>query len=809
MATLLQDLRYALRLLRKSPGFTTVAVITLALGVGANAVIFSVVNAVMLRPLPVAEPGRLMMLFHSYPKINLPRASVMPFALGYYREHLQSFSSLAGETMWRGPQNMIVSGEPQRVKTVLVTANFFSTLGVEPQLGRSFTAEEDQPGKNREVVLSNGVWKQQFGRDPQIAGKTLSLDGVTYTIIGVMPQGFELPSGAGLWTPLALSPQEAQSTHEYLDVVGRLKPDVTQGQAQAELAGISAQLLRQFPELAPTGFHVFAQPMPEVMQENLRPALLVLLAAVGCVLLIACANVANLLLARASARQREIAVRSALGASRVRLVRQLLTESTLLSLCGGVLGLLLAYRGTDLLLALVPIEIPSFVHISVDSRVVLFTLGLAVCVGLLFGIVPALHSSADVVAAALKSGGRGATAYGHDAVRNALVVAEVGLALVLLACSGLLIRTFIHVRESDPGFSSRNTLTAWISLRAEQYSTHEKMAAFYQQLLQRVSSLPQVKDAAIGSTLPLIADWTQSFQVQGYNTGAEPHAFFAAVSPHYFSALGIPLLRGRTFTESDGPSAPLVVMVDERAAHTYWPGENPVGKLINIDLGPEVPGGQAKTVWREVIGVVGSVKHLSALADESKGEVYLPYLQNPMRTMSLVVRSEGNPADLGPALRHEVAQLDRTQAVYDVLTMDQYLDRFISQPRFNMILLAAFGALALLLSAIGIYGLISYWVVQRTREMGIRMALGARSAEVMQLVLGQTLRLVVIGVAAGLVVALLATRALSGLLYGVGRYDPLTFIAIPVLLSAIALFAGFIPARRATRVDPMVVLRYE
>lgn len=809
MNTFLQDVRYALRTLRKSPAFAAIAIITLSLGIGANAVIFSVVNAVMLRPLPVSQPGRLMMLFHSYPKINLPRASVMPYALGYYKEHLKSYSSLAAETMWRGPQNLTVDGETQRVNTVLVSANFFSTLGVKPTLGRSFTSEEDQPGKNREVVLSYGLWKQQYGSDPQIVGRTLSLDSLNYTIIGVMPKGFQMPSGAGLWTPLAFTPQESQSTHEYLDVIGRLKPGVRQAQAEAELANISSQLLRQFPDLAPSGFHVFAQPLPEVMQENLRPALLVLLAAVGCVLLIACANVANLLLARASARKKEVAVRSAMGATRGRLVRQLLTESTLLSFFGGLLGLVLAYRGTDVLLALVPIQIPSFVHISVDSHVVLFTFVLAMCVGLLFGIIPALHVSQGAVGEALKVGGRTSTGHGSDKVRNVLVVAEVGVALVLLACAGLLVRTFVHVRDSNPGFISSNTLTAWVSLRLQDYHTSAAMSGFYQQLLQRVSTLPQVKNAAIGSTLPLLSDWTQSFDIEGRNSSVEPHAFFAAVSPQYFSALGIPLLKGRSFAETDGPNAPLAVMVDERAARSYWPGENPVGKRINVDLGMSPDGQSPKPVWREVIGVVGSVKHLSALADQNKGEVYLPFLQNPMRTMSIVVRSEGKAADLGPALRHEVAQIDNSQAVYDVLTMDQYLDRFVSQPRFNMVLLVLFGVLALLLSAIGIYGLISYWVVQRTREMGIRMALGASQREVMRLVLGQTLRLVGIGILGGGCAALLATRALAGLLYGVQSYDPLTFIAIAVLLSAVAVFAGYIPARRATRVDPMMVLRYE
>jgi putative ABC transport system permease protein len=808
MKGLLQDLRYGWRMLRSSPGFAVVAVITLALGIGANAVIFSVVNAVMLRPLPVREPGRLMMVFHSYPRLNMARASVMPYALGYYRERLKSFSSIGALTMWRGPQNLVVAGEPQRVNTVLVSADLFPTLGVKARLGRSFTAEEDQPGKNREVVLSDGVWKQQFGSDPQVIGKTLSLDGLTYAIIGVMPEGFQMPSGAGLWTPLAFTPQEAQSTTEYLDVVARLKPGVTADQANAELATLSAELLRQFPELAPTGFRVLAKPLPEVMQEDLRPALLVLLAAVGCVLLIACANVANLLLARASTREKEIAVRAALGASRGRLVRQLLTESTLLSLCGGLLGLLLAYRGTDVLLALAPIEIPSFVHINVDSHVVLFTFLLAVAVGLVFGMFPALHTSKQAFADALKTGSRTSTSQGRDKVRNVLVVVELGIALLLLTCSGLLIRTFIQVRQSSPGFGSGNVLTAWVSLREQSYNTRDKQRSFYQQLLERVSTLPQVKSVATGTTLPLLVDWAQSFEIEGQKRSVEPHAFFAAISPQYFRTLDIPLLKGRSFTETDSPSAAPVVIVDERAARAYWPGEDPVGKRINVDR-EEGPDGKRKVVWREVVGVVGSVQHISALFDQSKGEVYLPFQQNPMRTMAMVVRTEGNAPDLGSALRHEVAQMDPTQAVYDVLTMDHYLDKFRSQPRFNMVLLALFGGLALLLSAIGIYGVISYWVVQRTREMGIRIALGASSSEVLQLVMGQALRLVIFGVVAGLVAALLATRALSGLLYGVGKYDPLTFTIFAALLGGVALLAGYVPARRATRVDPMVVLRCE
>ena len=808
MNTLIQDLRYALRMLRKAPGFSTVAVVTLALGIGANAVIFSVVNAVMLRPLPLLQPDRLMMVSHSYQRINLPRASVMPFALGYYRENLKSFSSIAAETMWRGPQNLVVAGESQRVKTVLVSSNFFSTLGVKPSLGRPFSPQEDQLGQNRVVILSNALWTQQFGGDPDITSKTLSLDGQTYSIVGVMPRGFEMPSGGELWTPLAFTPQEAKSTAEYLTVIARLKEGVSQQQAQAELAGVSAQLLRQFPPLEQVGFRVIAEPLSAVLQENLRPALLVLLAAVGCVLLIACANMANLLLARASARKSEIAVRLALGATRGRLMRQFLTESVVLSGLAGLLGLLLAFRGVEVLLRLVPIEIPHFMQVTVDARVVWFTFALSLLVGLLFGVFPAFRSAQQPVSQNLSLGGRNSSAGGHDRARNILVVAELGIALVVLTCAGLLLRSFVEIRQSDPGFRSSNALTGWVALRAESYNSPEKIAGFYQQLLQNLSALPQVRSVAIGSTLPLLGDWTQSFEVEANTSRVEPHAYFAAVSPQYFSTLGIAVLRGRAFSDTDRQGSPLVAIIDERAAKAYWPNENPVGKRLSLDREAST-GAATNKLWCEVVGVVASVNHRSALADQSKGEVYLPFAQNPLRSMSVVLRSDGDAADLGAALRREVARLDSTQAVYDVLTMEHYVDRFISQPRFNMVLLTLFAGLALLLSAIGIYGLISYWVVQRTREMGIRMALGASRSSVMRLVLVQTLRIVVVGVFIGTVAAMIATRALSGLLYGVGNYDPVTFVVNAMILSAVAFLAGYIPAHRVTKVEPLAVLRHE
>src|SRR5947209_11289407 len=507
MYTLIQDIRYGFRTLTRSPGFTAIAVTGLARGIGINTVIFSVVNAVMLRPLPYAQPDRLMMLFHSYPAINLARATVSPIGFVTYHERLKSFDGLAAFTTFRSPQNLTGRGEPERVTSVMVSADFFHTLGIAPHLGRTFTPEEDQPGKAREVVLSYGLWKQRFDGDAAIIGKTIELDGQNYEVIGIMPQGFQMPSESSLWLPIAFTPKEAQSGVEYLQVIGRLKPGVDIGQAQAELANLSAEIVREIPELAPMGFHVASASLPEVYQEDFRTALLVLLGVVGAVLLISCLNAANLLLSRAVARQREIAVRAALGASRLRVIRQLVTESMLLALMGGGLGLLLGYNGLDVMLALVPIEIPSMIHINVDKHVLFFTFALSLLTGLLFGLAPALHISGKQLKEALTQGGRSVAMPGRERIRQTLVVAEVAIALMLLVGAGLLIRTFAHVKHTSTGFDPGNTLSARVSLTSQNYSSPEKIANFYQQLLQRVSTLPGVRKAAIGTSVPLTGGW--------------------------------------------------------------------------------------------------------------------------------------------------------------------------------------------------------------------------------------------------------------------------------------------------------------
>jgi len=805
MEGLLQDIRYGIRILFRSPGFSAVAILALALGIGANTAMFSMVNAVMLRPLQFPKPKQLVEVFHSYAKFNLPHATVSPAALKYYLENKQAFDSMGAFTGFRAPENLTGAGEPQRVRSVMVTGQFFQTLAVPTEMGRAIAPEDDKPG-SRVAVVSNGLWKRLYAGDPNIVGRTITLDGANYTVIGVMPATFDFPSEAQIWVPLALTDQQwSNDGVEYLNVIARLKPGLRPEQAGTETQRLTAGLTSQAPELASVGWKAVAEPLSKTVQGDMRPALLVLLGAVGCVLMIACANVANLLLARATARQKEIAIRSAMGASRLRLARQLLTESVLLSLLGGALGILLGWQGIRAALSIIPVQLPSFIHVTVDGTVLVFTFVLAVTTGLLFGIVPAMHTSSAAISDTLKAGGRGASSAHRNQFRNGLIVAEFAIALVLLIGAGLLIRSFSRIQQANYGFDSSRLLTFDISLPKQKYATEPQVSAFYQQLTARLASLPGAVSVGASTGLPLSGGWTSTYEIQGKQIQPRPHAFMAIATPGFIETVRIPVLRGRTFTPSDGANDPLVVMIDEVTARAFFRDQDPVGQHIIFGRDPKT--NQPRT--REIIGVVGAVRHLSALKEDTKGQVYLPFLQMASPQMSLAVRTLADPLEMTPAVRRAVADIDPQAAIFNVRTMEDLLGRFVAQPRFNMLLLGTFAGLALVLASVGIYGVISYSVAQRMHEIGVRMALGATPAAVLRLVLSQGMRLALIGVAIGVVGALATSRVLASMLFGVTTYDPLVFGAIAMLLVSVALVATFLPARRATKVDPVVALRYQ
>ncbi len=798
-----QDIRYGARMLLKNPGFTLVAALTLALGIGANTAIFTVVNAVLLRGMPFPQPNRLMAVYHSYPEINLLQASVDPSSWDYYRQHSKSFQTMAAFTGYKTPQNMTGVGDPQRVRTVQVSGDFFNVLGVNPMLGRALTPQDDNPGSNREVVLSFGLWKDRFGSDRQIVGKDVALNGMNYTVVGVMPSGFQYPQQAELWAPLALTPEELKGGPEYLSVIGRLKDEVSPDQAVAEFGKITEEVKRLIPDQSPT-FKVVAEPLQQNEVGDLSKPLWVLFGAVTLVLLICCVNIANLLLARATIRQRELSIRAALGATRLRIVRQLLTEGVLLALLGGVIGLLLGYWGVDLLLSIVPVKLPTFTKVTIDSNVLFFTLGMSIFSGLLFGSIPALHVSGPALNEALKEGGRSAAPGRHNS-RRILVISEIALAMVLLVSAGLMIKSFVRIMEADPGFNAQHTLTATINLPETKYKEGTQKADFYREVAQRLSSVPGVTSSGLSSMLPLSGGWTNTFFVRGRDVNPAPHAYIAVASGGYASAMQIPVQRGRFVAESDTENTAPVAVVDEASARMYWPKEDPIGKQIALTS----EGTREKPVWREIVGVIGTVKHRSAVTAETKGQIYLPFRQYPQPTMTLVVRTAGDPTAMAGAIRNEIGQIDREQPMFAIRTMTSLFDDFVAEPRFNMMLLGIFATLALVLAAGGIYAVMSYSVTQLTHEIGVRMALGARQWDVLRMVLKQALTMAAIGLAIGLAGALAATRVLQSLLFGVRAYDMGTFVLIGVLLSGVSLLASFMPARRATRVDPLVALRYE
>jgi putative ABC transport system permease protein len=809
-----RDLRYGARMLLKKPGFTLIAVLTLALGIGANTAIFSVVNAVLLRPLPYAEPERLVALWESNTQRPMSRNSISYPNFFDWRAQSQSFERMA--SYYTIPMDLTGIATPVNLRGATVAPDLFATLGVKPLLGRWFVAEEEKPGI-RAAIISHSLWQRQFGGDPNIVGRSLTLGGRPFNVVGVMPTGFQFPIEASpveVWVTSSVDGEKTDPKEpaqyenrgsQFLVAVGRLKPGVTIEQAQAEMNVIAGKLEKQYPD-SNTRSGVRLIPYHNDLVYDYSEALWLILGAVGCVLLIACANVANLLLARATARYKEIAVRAALGASRRRVIRQLLTECLLLSLVGGLLGLLLAWWGTEALVKLIPKDMPRLAEVNLDRWVFGFTLLISVVTGVVFGLAPALQASKIELTEAMKEGSRGAGG-GRGRLRSALVVAEIAMALVVLIGAGLLLQTFRRLQQVDLGFEAGNALTASVILPVTRYPKHEQVTAFYQALLARVKALPGVEAVSAIAPLPLSGDMFRiSFEVEGRNIpkGEQPSSHFRSISLDYFSAMKIPLLAGRAFTERDNASAPGVVIVNKTFANRHFPNENPIGK--HIKPGVSVEG---EPVWREIVGVVKDVKHRQSLSRDYEPEYYVPHAQIPFNGMSLIMRTTNDARSLARSIQQEVQALDRDVPVYRIKTLDQYLGVAVAQPKFSALLLSLFAGLALLLTAIGLYGVMAYAVVQRAQEIGIRIALGAQTGDVLKMVLRQGLKLTTLGLAIGLAAAYALTRYMQSLLFGVKATDPSTFAAIALLLIAVALMACWIPAKRATKVDPMVALRCE
>ena len=803
MHTLLKDVRYGIRNLARHPGFTAVAVITLALGIGANTAIFSVVNAVLLRPLPFNDPERIVWLWDTQPQLATAPTSLPDF-LGW-KEQNRSFEHLAA---FQGGSMFVDAGDgPTDTPIGLVTPELFSVFQVSPLLGRTFTNEETLPGRFRVAVLSHSMWQSRYGSDRNISGRTIQLNGTPYTIIGVMPAGFSFPDRAELWRPLPIDPAKLDPGPHYLSVVGHLKPGVTLTQAQADMSTIAARLSQQYKEKN-AGHGVRLEPLTKVVVGDIGLALYVLFGAVGFVLLIACANLANLMLARVGARQKEIGVRTALGASRLRIVRQLLTESIMLAVVGGGAGLLLAIWAVRWIVSLSADTIPRVREISVDPRVAGFTLLISVVTGVLFGLAPALQVSRPDLADALKESGRTTAGHRRNRLRSTLVVSEVALSLVLLVGAGLMIRSFAKLSQVDPGVKPAEVMTMGVAVLPKQYPEDWQVTQIYSQILERAASAPGVLSAAAISDLPLTgSNISDSFTIEGrppIAKEAEPSTEYHIVTPRYFESMGIPLLSGRDVAPTDTKQSPNVVVINDVLARRNFPGENPLGHRLKLQ-------GQERDPLL-IIGVVGNARQLG-LDQQLTPELYVPFLQDPLnlnyRSMTIVARSKSDPGAIAGPLRAAVTSVDKNLPVYAFKPMTEYLHDSLSRRRFNLVLLSIFGGVALLLAAVGIYGVISYGVTQRTHEMGIRMALGAQTLDVLRLVVRQAMVLVLGGVCVGILASLALTRLMKGLLFSISATDPMTFVAIAVLMSLIALLACLVPALRATKVDPLVALRYE
>jgi predicted permease len=811
MDTLFSDVRYGLRMLRRSPGFTAVALLVLTIGIGANVAIFSVVNTVLLRPLPYRDPSRLVMIWESLPGIGFLQVGTATGEYLDYRDRNRVFSGIAGYK--NDTANLTGAGQPERIPITRASANVFSVLGVQPALGRAYTPPEDRPGAAKVAVLSYGLWKRRYGGDRNILGRTIDLDGQPYTVVGVMPRSFQFPfstlpysQNADLLVPVAFTKDEiADRVREFgTFAIARLKPGVSLQQAQQDVTRVAADFQRQHPDVYNGTIYVkpTASPLAADIVGKVRPMLLVLLGAVGFVLLIACANLANLLLARATARAREMAVRAALGASPARLRRQLLTESLLLSLAGGGLGLLASFWLVRLLVAFGPEQVPRLQDVAVDPAVLAFAAGISVVTGVLFGVAPAWRASRGQMTSALNEAGtRAGTSKERLRARDALVVLETACSLLLLVGAGLLVNSFLRVLRVPPGFEASGVLIAHTQFDSGRYPESRQVASAQQAILAGLRQLPGVRMAALSSNIPLLDQRGIGFRVEGRAANDFHQANNAFVSENYFRAMGIPLLRGRTFQEQDTPSKPLVAVINQALARTYFPGEDPIGKRIL--WGYRTPF--------TIVGVAGDAR-VSALDASVAPMIYMSAFQvesGASRHAVFVVRTAGNPATLASSARRAIWSVDKDLPVFGVTTMDDVLAASVAQRRFSMSLLGAFALLALLMAALGLYGVLSYAVTQRTREMGLRLALGASARDLMRLVVGQGIRVALAGVGLGLAASFAATRLLSGMLFGVSALDPLTFAVVAAVLLGTALLASYVPARRATRVDPMVALRYE
>ncbi|MEW6209101.1 MAG: ABC transporter permease [Acidobacteriota bacterium] len=815
MDALFQDLRFALRVLLKKPGFAAIAVLTLALGIGANTAIFSVVNAVLLRPLSYAEPDRLVSLWETRPEAVVSRSRVAPANFIDWRDQGQSFEEMAAFSF--SSLNLTGEGEPEQLAGCRVSNGYFAAIGVRPAIGRPFFPEEHQSGRGRVVILGQGLWQKRFGSDPSIVGKTIMLDGASFEVVGVMPPGIYPtrpvtlakmpfnPAQQQFFVPMSLEGQWAANRRSHvLGVIGRLKPEVSIEQAQAEMNALGARLEQE--HAANRGEGILVSPfMNEVVGET-RTAMLVLLGAVGLVLLIACANVASLSLAQMAARRREIAIRSALGASRARLARQFLSEGMLLALAGGALGVGLASSGIEMLTRLIPQEIPRLDETRLDAKVLGFTILLSIVTSLLVSLAPALQLSKPDLQDALKEGGR-AMVGGRQTLRRALVVIQMAIAVMLVIGASLMIKSFRRLSQVDLGFNPEGVAVMSVSLPQSRYGDSQRVTAFYDQLLDKLKTIPQVQSTATAYDNPLETNWIDSFNIEGRPATQESLlADLRLVSEDYFRTMGIALLRGRFFNEQDDPNHSGAVIINEAFARSHFQDEDPLGKRIATSTPSRMVAGMPSSF--EIVGIVRDVRS-HGIGNDDEPAYYIPARQFPQSDMDVMARVEGDPSKFGDALRQTVWSIDVDQPVASMTTMEKLASDAVARPRFNSLLMGVFGAVALGLAAMGIYGLLSYSVAQRTQEIGIRSALGATRSDVMRLVVGQGLGLAMTGIAIGLAASMAMTRLIESLLFETGPRDPSVFAFVSLLLIVVSLAACYLPARRATRVDPMTALRYE